>query len=106
VRAVDVGADGPPGMDSPQGGGMVAIAGIMPLGGLPLPVVVLEAVTETSVRAAGSGDRVDLLAAHLLASGWTLMRSLDQRPGHPPGWQLRAPAPGQLLLTEPDGTVM
>jgi hypothetical protein len=34
------------------------------------------------------------------------MRSLDQRPGHPLGWQLRAPAPGKLLLTAPDGSVI
>jgi len=45
---------------------MVAIAGIMPLGGLLVPVVVLETVTETSTRAPDSGDRVDLLTAHLL----------------------------------------
>ncbi len=49
---------------------------------------------------------MDLLTAHLLASGWTLMRSLDERPGHPPGWQLRAPAPGKLMLIAPDGLVM
>ncbi len=64
---------------------MVAIAGIMPLGRLLVPVVVLETVTETSMRAPGSGDWVDLLTSHLLASGWTLMRSLDQRgPGTRP----------------------
>ena len=105
-QVVDIDADAPPGMYSPDRGGMVAIAGIMPLGGLLVPVVALETVTETSMRAPGSGDRVDLLTAYLLASGWTLMRSLDQRPGHPPGWQLRAPAPGNLLLTAPDGSVM
>jgi hypothetical protein len=92
-QVVEIDADAPPGMDSPAGGAMVAIAGIMPLGGAPVPAVALETVTEISARAASSGDRVDLLTDHLLASGWTLMRSLGQRPGHPPGWQLRAPAP-------------
>lgn len=105
-QVVDIDADGPPGMYSPDREGMVAIASIMPLGGLLVPVVALETVTETSIRAPGSGDRVDLLTAYLLASGWTLMGSLDQRPGYPPGWQLQAPARGQLLLTTPDGSVM
>jgi hypothetical protein len=104
-QVVHIDADGPPGMYGPQE--MVAITGILPLGGLKVPVLVLELLTETSARAPGSGDRVDLLAGHLLASGWALMRSLDQRPGYPPGWHLRASAPGRLLLAdEPSGEVM
>src|SRR5215470_10080452 len=61
-------------MDSPSGWEMAAIAVIYALGGLLAPVVVLEVVTETSMRAPSSGDRADLLNSHLLASGWTLMR--------------------------------
>jgi hypothetical protein len=85
---------------------MVAIAGIMPLGGAPVPVVALETVTETSVR--GSGQRRPGSPAHRSPARVRL------DPGAVASPAARAPArlaaagasPGKLLLTEPDGTVM